>query len=64
MDIVMKESKVNLCRSFTGGVKKGQGLKPTTHPQLVLWLRMCGAIPLLAPYAFMVYKETNYLHLT
>ena len=52
-DTVMKESKVNVCRSFTGGgVKKGQGMKPATHLQLMLWLRMCGAIPLFTPYAF------------
>jgi hypothetical protein len=39
---------------FCWGVKHGQGMKPTTHLHLVLRLRMCGAIPLLTPYAFMV----------
>jgi hypothetical protein len=33
----MNESRVNLCISFTGGGgKNGQGMKPTTHLQLVL----------------------------
>jgi len=44
---------------FHWEVKKGQGMKLTTHLQLVLWLRTCGAIPLLAPYAFTVYKGTD-----
>jgi len=44
---------------FHWGVKKGQGMKLTTHLQLVLWLRICGAIPLLAPYALTVYIGTD-----
>jgi len=36
-----------------GGI--GQGMKLTSHLTLVLELRICGAIPLLCLYAFMVW---------
>jgi len=49
---------------FHWGGKNGQGMKLTTHLQLVLWLRMCGAIPILAPYAFKCTKGQIYLQLT